>query len=162
MDAKLKEAMNEQIRNEFYSAYMYLAMAAYCESVNLPGFSHWLKVQAREEQDHGMKIFSFLIDTGVRVKLLAIDQPPAEFESATDVFEQVLKHEKKITALINKLYNLAVEANDTASMVMLQWFVTEQVEEEKNAARILSMLKMVRPDSAGMIMLDRELGKREG
>jgi ferritin len=162
MDVKLQGMMNDQIKHELYSAHLYLAMAAYCESADLPGISHWLKVQAKEELGHGMKLFEFLVDTGNRVVLQGINRPPVEFKSAADVFEQTLAHEKSVTARINSLYNLAVKVNDPAAAIMLQWFVTEQVEEEKNASQILSMLRKVKPDSGTLIMLDRQLGKREG
>ncbi len=162
MDKKLQKTFNEQIKNEFYSAYLYLAMAAYCESKNLPGFSHWMKVQFKEELSHGMKMFDFLVDCNVRVALQEIPQPALEFASAQDVFDKTLEHEQKVTALIHALIKLAREVNDTAAEIFLQWFVTEQVEEEKNAAYILDTLKMIKPDSAALIMLDRELAKREG
>ncbi|MEI6631143.1 MAG: ferritin [bacterium] len=162
MDKKLEKAFNEQIKNELYSAYLYLAMAAYCESKNLAGFAHWLKVQAKEEQGHAMKMFDFLIDRGVRVNLQAIAQPPLDFSSPADVFEQTLGHEKKVTALIDKLYMLSRELKDNSAAIFMQWFVSEQVEEEKNATQILDTIKVIKPDSAALIMLDRELAKREG
>ncbi|HOK79702.1 MAG TPA: ferritin [bacterium] len=162
MEKNLHKAMNEQIRNELYSAYLYLSMAAYCESKNLPGIAHWLKVQAKEEVSHAMKFFEFMVDVGAEIKLLAIDQPPADFSSVTDIFEKTLEHEKKVTAMINNLVNLAQKAGDHPSMVMLQWFVNEQVEEEKNASQILETLKMIKEQGPAIVMLDRELGKREG
>jgi ferritin len=162
MDKKLEKAFNEQIKNELYSAYLYLSMAAYCESKNLSGFGHWLKVQAKEEQGHAMKMFDFLIDRGVRVALQAIAQPPLDFSSTADVFEKTLGHEKKVTALIDKLYMLSRELKDNPAAIFLQWFVSEQVEEEKNATQILDTIKAIKPDSAALIMLDRELAKRQG
>lgn len=162
MDKKLHKAMDEQIKNELYSAYLYLSMAAYCESENLPGFSHWLKVQAKEETTHAMKIFEFLNDRGARVTLQAIPQPPIDFSSPKDIFEKALDHEKKVTAMINNLYAVAADVKDTATGVFLHWFINEQVEEEKQAALILETIKMVHGDSgAALIMLDRELAKRE-
>ncbi|HTY45492.1 MAG TPA: ferritin [Patescibacteria group bacterium] len=161
MNKKLQDALNKQINNELYSAYLYLAMAAYCESKSLPGLSHWLKVQAKEETAHAMKFFEFLNDRGARVILQAIPQPPAEFASTQDVFEKTLEHEKKVTAMIDRLYAMAQETNDNASEVLLQWFISEQVEEEKNATMIVETMKMIKPDSAALIMLDRELAKRE-
>ncbi len=150
------------IKNELYSAYLYLSMAAYCEGKNLPGFAHWLKVQAKEELGHAMKIFEFMVDVGEQIILKAIDQPPANFSFPADIFEKTLEHEKKITTMINNLVNLARQANDNPSIVMLQWFVNEQVEEEKNAAYILETLKTIKETGPALIMLDRELGKREG
>ena len=162
MDKRLVKAFNDQIKNELYSSYLYLSMAAYFESKNFPGFAHWMRVQAKEETGHGMKMFGFLVDRGERVVLQAIPQPKAGFDSSLDAFEETLKHEKVVTALIDGLYKLAVEAKDNASAVFLQWFITEQVEEEKNANYIIDTLKMLKPDSAAMIMLDRELAKRQG
>jgi ferritin len=162
MDKKLHNAWNEQIKNELYSAYIYLSMAAWFESVNLEGFAHWMKIQAKEENIHAMKIFDFLNDRGVKVVLQAIAQPPVEFTSAKEIFEITLGHEKKVTAMINKLYELSQELGDNASRVFLQWFITEQVEEEKNPAKILDVIKMIKGEGAALIMLDRELAKREG
>lgn len=157
----VQDAMNEQIKTEFYSAYQYLSMAAYCESVNLPGFAHWMRIQAREEVEHAMKFYDFVLDRGGRVLLQAIGQPVIEFGSPLEVFEQALEHEQKVTATINELYTLAVEENDYASQVFLQWFVTEQVEEEKNAGDVVETLKMVGDKSEALFLLDRELGSRD-
>lgn len=161
MDKKLQKAFNDQIKHELYSAYIYLAMAAYFETKNLPGFAHWMKVQYKEEVSHGMKIFEFLNDRGVRVLLQAIPQPTLEFSSSLEVFEETLKHEQKVTSLINALYESANEINDHAAAVFLQWFITEQVEEEKNATQIIQSLKMIKSEGAPLIMLDRELARRE-
>jgi len=154
------DALNDQIRHEVHSSYLYLAMAASCEAANLPGFAHWLKVQSREEYDHAMKIYEYLNDQGARVVLQAIDAPPAEYKVPHEIFKQVLEHEKKITALIHRLYGTAVKENDYATQNMLQWFVKEQVEEEKNATAIVEQLKMVGDAPAGLIMLDRYLAQR--
>jgi len=161
MDKKLQNAFNDQIKHELYSAYIYLAMAAYFETKNLPGFAHWMKVQYKEEVSHAMKIFEFLNDRGEKVLLQAIPQPPLEFESSLKVFEETLKHERKVTSLINALYELAKKANDHAAVVFLQWFVTEQVEEEKNAQVIIQTLQLIKSEGAPLIMLDRELARRE-
>jgi ferritin len=161
MDKKLQKALNDQIKHELYSAYLYLAMAAYSESKNLPGVAHWMKVQAGEEKGHAMKIFAFLIDRSVRVTLQAIPEPPAEFASCVDLFEKTLEHEKKVTSLIDKLSTLAQELDDKAAEIFLQWFITEQVEEEKNATAILDTLRMIKGEGPALIMLDRELAKRE-
>ncbi len=161
MDKKLLATFNEQIKNELYSGYMYLSMAAYFESINLPGFSHWMKKQAGEEKVHAMKMFDFLIDRGERVILEALAQPPSEFSSVKEIFEETLKHEKKVTALINNLYDLSEKANDQAAMVFLHWFITEQIEEEKNPAKILEDIKKIKADSPAILYLDRELAKRE-
>ena len=155
----VQDAMNEQIKNELYSAYQYFSMAAYCESVNLPGFAHWMRAQSREELEHAMKFYDFILDRSGRVVLQAIDQPVVEFGSPLEVFEQVLEHEQKVTAMINELYGLAVRENDYASQTFLQWFVTEQVEEEKNAGDVVETLKMVGDTSEALFLLDRELSR---
>ncbi|MCX7705135.1 MAG: ferritin [bacterium] len=161
MEKNLQKAMNEQIRNELYSAYLYLSMSVFFEEKNLPGMAKWMRIQAKEEVGHAMRFFDFMVDVGAKIELLEIDKPPADFTSATDIFEKTLEHEKKVTAMINKLVDLAQKANDNPAMVMLQWFVNEQVEEEKNATLILETLKMVKEQPSATVMLDRELGKRE-
>src|ERR671916_3398842 len=160
LDRTIEDAMNEQIRNELYSAYQYLSMAAYCESANLPGFAHWMRMQAREETEHAMKFYDFILDRSGRVVLRGIEGPVVEFGSPLEVFERALGHEQKVTAMINNLYGLAVKENDYASQAFLQWFVTEQVEEEKNAGDVAETLKMVGGMSEALFLLDRELGQR--
>jgi ferritin len=162
MDKKLQQAFHEQIKNEFASGYLYLSMAAHFEAQNLAGFAHWMRVQAKEEQGHAMKMFDFLNDRGVRVILKEIPQPQVDFSSASEIFQETLKHEKKVTELINKLYELAQKVNDYPSMVLLQWFINEQVEEESNPTKILMDLEMIKEQGPALIMLDRELAKREG
>jgi ferritin len=156
----VQEAMNEQLKNELYSAYLYLSMAAYFESTNMQGFAHWMRVQFQEEQGHALKFYEFIHERGGRVVLQAIDQPPVEYESALDVFERTLTHERKVTGLIHDLYSLAVKENDYASQVFLQWFVTEQVEEEQSATQIVRTLELVGDKPQALLMLDRELGRR--
>jgi ferritin len=157
----IQDAMNEQIKNELYSAYLYLSMAAYCESINLKGFAHWMRVQHQEETGHAMRFFDFINDRGGRVTLQAIPQPPTEFKSPLDIFEQTLEHERKVTAMINKIYDLAVKEGDYASQALLQWFVTEQVEEEKSATEILEKLRLAGDRGSALLYLDHELGERE-
>lgn len=157
----LEQAVNEQIKNELYSGYLYLAMAAQCESMNLKGFAHWLKVQAREELGHAMKFYDFVNDRGGRVVFEAIDKPPVEYRSLQEMFEAVYKHEQKVTGLINKLYEMAKAENDYPLQVHLQWFIDEQVEEEKNASEILAMLKLTGESGSGLLILDRALGERK-
>lgn len=157
---KIQDAMNEQIKNELYSAYLYLSMAAYCESVNLPGCAHWMRMQEQEERIHAFKFFDFIHERGGRAILQAIDQPPGEFESLLDVFEKTLEHEQKVTAMIHNLYDLAVQKKDYASQIFLQWFVTEQVEEEDSANRVIETIKMIGDSRQALLMLDRELGGR--
>lgn len=156
----VQDAMNEQIKNELYSAYQYLSMAAYCESANLPGFAQWMRAQAREETEHAMKFYDFILDRNGRVVLRAIEEPVVEFGSPLEVFERALEHEQKVTAMINDLYGLAIRENDYASQTFLQWFVTEQIEEEKNAGDVVETLKMVGDKSEALFLLDRELGQR--
>ena len=155
----IQDAMNEQINNELYSAHQYLSMSAYCESVTLPGFAHWMQTQAQEEREHAMKFYNFILDRNGRVILQAIDQPVVEFGSPLEVFEQALEQEQKVTAQINELYGLAASENDYASQAFLQWFVTEQVEEEKNVRDVLETLNMIGEESESLFLLDRELGK---
>jgi ferritin len=156
----MQDAINEQIKNELYSAYLYLAMAAYSEANSLSGFAHWLRVQSDEEVAHAMKFFDFVNERGGRVVLHAIDQPPVEFESPVEIFEQTLNHERKVTGMIHHLYELALEEKDYPAQVMLHWFIDEQVEEESNATQILDTLKMIGDKGQALVMLDRELAKR--
>ena len=156
----LQKAMNDQIRKEFESAYVYLSMAAWMEDQNLPGFAGWLRVQAREEALHAMKIFDHLIDRGCRVQLQPLSGPGTEFKSSLDVFEQVKRHEQGVTKSIEDLYGLAQTDRDFASQVFLEWFISEQVEEEKNSAQVLESVRRVGDNQAALVMLDRELGQR--
>lgn len=156
----LEGKLNDQIQAELYSAYLYLAMAAYCDAQNLPGFAHWMRKQAEEEVGHAMRIYQYVNDRQGRVVLQAIEQPPTEFGSPTDVFKVVLDHEKKITAKINALYEAAVKESDYASQTFLHWFIDEQVEEEKTASEILEALKMIGDKGHAVYMLDRQLGQR--
>ena len=159
---KLEKAMNEQITHEMYSAYLYLAMSAHFEAANLPGMARWMRVQAAEEQTHGLKFYDYIHERNGRVTLQAIPQPPADFGSPKATFEQVLKHEQEVTALITKLYEMALEDKDYAAQAMLQWFITEQVEEEKHAGEIVETFKMVGESPMALMMLDRQLGARGG
>jgi ferritin len=160
LGAEIQDAMNEQIKNEFYAAYQYLSMAAYCESANLPGFAAWMRAQAREETQHAMKVYDFLLDRNGRVVLRGIEGPVVEFGSPLELFERALGHEQEVTAMINDLYGLAVRENDYASQAFLQWFVTEQVEEEKNTGDVVETLRMIGDKSEALFLLDRELGQR--
>ena len=161
MNAKVLELMNEQIKHELYSAYFYLSMSAHCEAANLPGFASWLKFQAKEEQGHAMKFYEYLLERGEKVVLKAIEQPPVEFTSPKDIFEKVYAHEQKVTALINGIYVKALEVGDVASQIFLQWFVSEQVEEERNASSILDMVTKLGSSVGGLYQLDHQLGKRQ-
>jgi ferritin len=156
----LQKAMNDQVRKEFESGYTYLSMAAWMEDQNLPGFAAWLRQQAREEGTHALKIFNHLIDRGCRVRLQPLAGPTTEFKSPLEVFQQVKQHEESVTKSINDLYGMAVDDRDYASQVFLEWFITEQVEEEKNSTQVLESVRRVGSDQAALVMLDRELGQR--
>lgn len=160
LSKKLEKALNEQINHEFASSYLYLSMAAYAESQTLPGFANWLKLQTKEEMGHAMKLYKFVNERGGRVELQAIAQPVTEFKSPVAVFEQVLGHERKISANINSLYEMALEEKDYAAQVMLHWFIEEQVEEEAAASEILETLRMVGEKGHALIMMDRQLARR--
>jgi ferritin len=155
------DALNNQINHEILSGYLYLSMASYADSINFSGFAHWLKLQAKEELNHAMKIYGYVNDCGGKVDLKAIEQPETQFKSLKEIFEKVLAHEKKITALINKLYELAVKESDYATQINMQWFVSEQVEEEKNASAILEQLKNVGDSYQSLMMIDRNLAIRQ-
>lgn len=157
---RMQEAMNQQIVAETYSAYLYLSMAAYFESVNLEGFASWMKCQAQEELTHAMKFYHFIAERGGRIKLGAIDGPPTEWASPLAAFEDAYNHERKVTEMINNLVNIAIEEKDHASNAFLQWFVTEQVEEEASADGVVQQLKLAGDRGGGMFMLNKELGQR--
>jgi ferritin len=158
---KMQEAINDQIQAEFDSAYLYLAMSTYCESQNYKGFAHWLKVQNSEEISHAEKLMDYLKERGGKVVLQAIDAPPVEFGSPLNVFERVLTHEQHVTGHIHKLYEVALAEKDYAAQIFLQWFITEQVEEEASASEIVERLKMIPEKSGALLYIDKELGKRE-
>jgi ferritin len=157
---RLVDEMNEQIKHELYSAYLYLSMAAHFDAENLEGFANWMQKQAGEEVEHAMKFYEHLNDRGSRVVLQAIDQPPANFTSPLQIFQMALEHEQKVTARIEHLYRVSLEENDFASRSMLNWFIDEQVEEEKSAGQIVETLKLVGESGNGLFMLDRQLGQR--
>jgi ferritin len=160
IDGKMEKAINEQINAELYSAYLYLAMAAYFESANLPGFANWMRVQFQEELAHAMKFYDHMIERNGRVELKAISAPAKSWKGVVPVFEETLAHEREVTALIHKLVDLALKLGDHATNAMLQWFVNEQVEEESTAERILEELKMIADNSSAMFMMNRELAAR--
>jgi len=157
---KMQNAINGQINAELYSAYLYLSMSADFSSKNLQGFANWMKIQAREELGHAMKLYNFIEERLGRVTLKAIESPPAEWDSPLAAFEQALKHEQKVTGLINKLVDQAIAENDHATRGFLQWFVDEQVEEEASADAIVQQLKLMKGAPGGLFMLDKELGRR--
>jgi ferritin len=156
----MQNAINQQITDELFSAYLYLSMAAYFEANSLPGFARWMRMQSEEEVEHAMKFFDFVNERGGRVTLQAIEQPNVEFESPLAVFETTYEHEQKVTALIHDLYEVALEENDYAAQVMLHWFIEEQVEEEASVSQIVDTLERIGDKDQALIMLDRELGQR--
>ncbi|MGD0127748.1 MAG: ferritin [Terriglobia bacterium] len=161
ISSTMQEAMNQQVNAELYSAYLYLAMAANFEEGNLHGMAHWMQIQAKEEAGHALKFFKHIVDRGGRVTLSAVAAPPAKWDSPHAVFDQVYKHERDVSGLIDKLVDLAAAEKDHASSAFLQWFVTEQVEEEANASDIQHQLKMIGESKQGLFMLDRHLAQRQ-
>jgi ferritin len=160
LSEKMEAALNTQLNNELYSAYLYLSMSAYSTYIGLKGFANWFMVQYQEETVHGMKFYHYLLDQGSQVKLMAIAQPMTEFKSPLDMFEKTLQHEKFITQCINDLVDLAIAEKDHETKIFLQWFVTEQIEEEGNDHEIISKLKLVGDQGPAVLMLDRELATR--
>jgi ferritin len=160
LNPKIQAALNSQINAELYSSYLYLSMSAYFDSQNLAGMANWMRIQAQEELTHAMKFFDFVNERGGRVLLTQVEGPKTEWSSPLDVFEETLAHERKVTALINDLVDLSLGEKDHAANTFLQWFVTEQVEEEATAEAILEKLKLVGDDGVAIFMLDGELGQR--
>ena len=167
INSKVERALNDQLKKEFYSFYLYLSMAAHFESMNLKGFAHWMRIQANEETKHAMKIYEHINQRGGRVVLQQIDAPPSSWKSAKEMFAEAYQHEQKITESINKIIGLSRAEKDNASEVFLQWFVNEQVEEEASTNEIAQKLQMIgdtasHPASLShfLFMLDAELGKR--
>ena len=153
----LETALNQQINEEYYSSYLYLAIAAYFEDSNLDGCAHWMRMQALEEYQHGMKIFDYLVDRGGRVELKAIACPPKEWDSPTAAFQASLDHEQYMTKNINALADLAISEKDHATNNVMQWYIAEQVEEEATVDNILKKLAMMGDTGPGLFMMDREL-----
>jgi ferritin len=156
----MQDGFNGQITAEFYSAHLYLAMSAYLDNSDLPGFANWMRIQYQEEISHAMKMFDYLMERDGRAILSAIDTPPADFGSPLEVMEAVYAHEQEVTGLINNLLDLAMKENDHASNIFLQWFVNEQVEEEATAKGIVQQLKLLADSKVGLFQMDRELGQR--
>jgi len=157
---RIEKALNDQVNAEVFSAYLYLSMSASFSEMNFSGFAQWMKVQATEEMVHAMKIYDFIIERGGRVTLTQIDTPETVWESPLAAFEAAYKHEQYVTSRINDLVDIAIEEKDHASNIFLQWFVTEQVEEEASADEIVQKLKLVGNQGNAIFMLDRELGAR--
>lgn len=159
--APLESAFNDQIQKEFASSYLYLAMAAQFEASNLPGFASWMKKQAEEEREHAMKMWDYVFDRGGKVALKGIEEPPAAFGRPLQAMQTVLEHERKVTAAIKALYALAGTEDDVAAQIFLQWFVSEQVEEEKTVTDLIEQLKMSGDHAFGVLFMDKHvLGAR--
>ncbi|MEE9443667.1 MAG: ferritin [candidate division Zixibacteria bacterium] len=157
---KIIENFNAQMQREFYSSYLYLAMAGYFEDMDMKGCAHWMRMQAEEERMHAMKFYDFIASRGGRLELLEIEKPPKEWKSPLDAFEETLKHEESVTTHINNLVDIALEEKDHAAHSFLQFFVDEQVEEEDQVNEILAKIRMVKDSAGGMFMFDSELAKR--
>jgi len=156
----LEKAINTQINKEFYSAYLYLSMSAYCNKINMHGAEHWFRIQYEEKVFHMTKMFDYLMQHGGEAHLMSVGEPPSEFGSVLGTFQESWKHEQFITQSINDLLDVAVTERDHATQVFLQWFITEQVEEEANVKEITDRLKMVGDNGAALMMIDDKLGQR--
>lgn len=156
----VEKALNDQINAELYSAYLYLSMAAALEDMGLPGFANWTRIQNEEETFHAMKMYDFIIERSGRVTLAAIAGPPTKWKDVMTVFKEILKHEQHVTALINGLMDTAIEQKDHASNMFLQWFVTEQVEEEKNVEEVIRQLDLAQESKGALFLLDKEMATR--
>lgn len=157
---KVEEAMNAQLGFELRSAYAYLAMSAWCEAETLPGFAHWLRLQYAEELDHALKFFGFIVDRGGRVVLGDLGKPKQSFSGPLEIFQESLENERAVTHAINEVYTLTTKEQDYASQAFLNWFVTEQVEEEKSVSEVIDALKRVGESGEALYLLDKDLGGR--
>ncbi len=160
MNQIMLDSLNQQINEEMYSAYLYLSMVSYFNSVNLPGAAHWMMIQYKEELMHAEKIMNFIMERGSNFKLTQIKEPTNYWSSPLDAFKAALNHEKHITSCINQLYEVALREKDYSTVQFLQWFVTEQVEEEANAMQIIDDFERIANDPKGIFMIDRELSQR--
>lgn len=160
--SSVQDALNDQMRQEFTAFYLYLSMSAYCDAANFPGFAKWLRSQSMEEQGHALRIFDYITDRGGQVALQSLPQPAATWKGLLELFEQVRDHEQKVTASINRVYEVAEREKDYASLTFLEWFLTEQIEEEKTSAQMVDMLRMAGDHPGALLMLDREAGGRGG
>lgn len=162
MNQPVREGINRQINREFYAAYLYLAMSAHFEEQSLDGFAAWMRAQAAEEKEHAMRLYDHLVERGAQVELGAIEAPGTDFGTPLEVFEAALEHEQRVTDWIHELYDLAVDDHDHPAQLVLQWFITEQVEEEDSVGGVVAQLRMAGDNEAAILMLDRELGARGG
>jgi len=160
LSAKIQAAMNEQMRHEFGAYYLYLAMSAWFSARNFTGFASWMRFQSAEEAKHAMKFFDYIDDRNGEVILEGIDKPKTPWKTVLQVFEAARAHEAKVSTGIHKLISLATAEKDYASQAMLQWFITEQVEEEKTSTQIVETVRIIGDSASGLLMYDRELGTR--
>ncbi len=160
LNERMEKALNEQVQAEFFSAYLYLSISAHFETLNLAGFAHWTRLQYEEERGHALKLFDYINERGGNAKLQAIDQPAHDWDSPLAAFTEILSHERMITERINNLVNIAIEVSDHATVAMLQWFVSEQVEEEAQADQNVQELTLIKDSPSGLFMLNRELKLR--
>ncbi|MDX9847609.1 MAG: ferritin [Tenuifilaceae bacterium] len=161
LNPRVQNAINDQINAEIWSAYMYLSMSSYFASEGLNGFANWMRVQWQEELTHAMKFFDYMVERGTQPILKPIDAVPEKWNSTLHAMEETLKHEQKVTSLINNIMDIAIEEKDHASKSMLQWFIDEQVEEEANAQEIIDSLRLLDGKGHGIYMLDKELKARQ-
>jgi len=160
MKKKMEKALNKQINAELYSSYLYLAMESYFQSISLTGFAKWMRGQVQEEMFHGMKIYDYVHERGGRAQFEAITKPQTQWDSPLVAFEHILAHEESVTGLINNLIDVALDVRDHAAKAFLNWFITEQVEEEATVGEIVARLRLIGDDSSGLFLLDSELSKR--
>ena len=160
MNNKVEAGFNEQIKNELAAAYVYLSMSAHLEVENLPGFAHWMRLQAEEELSHAMRLFDYVIRRGGRVELHAIDAPAGSFASVAAIFDDVVENEREVTGMIHRLYELSAAEGDWAAQQELQWFISEQVEEEDSTSTARDQVRMAGDDKAALLMLDQQFGAR--
>lgn len=161
INENIKEILNEQINKEFYAAYLYLSMSAHFDKMGLFGFAKWTKIQAKEEVDHGMKIFEYLLDRDCRINLKQINVPDSDFGTPLSIFEKIYEHEKMVTSSIECITYLSQDECDMATREFINWYLREQVEEEKQTNDIITRLKLFGEDKASLFLMDNELSKRE-
>lgn len=160
MNERVRQLVNEQIAHEFHAAYVYLSMAAHFEAQNYEGFARWMRLQAKEETGHAMRLFDYLVERGERIELGAIAQPGVDYGTPLEAFRTALEHERKVTGQINAIYEAAVDAKDYPTQVMLQWFIQEQVEEEDVTGTAVERLEMAGDNKAALLFLDGKFGAR--
>lgn len=160
LSQKMQDAFNQHMNKESFSAHLYMSMSAHLQAVNVKGMAHWMRLQADEETTHTMKFFDYILGRGGKVILDSVQAPPTEWDSPLAVFEAAYEHEKAVSAMINALVDLSLEESDHASNTFLQWFVTEQVEEEESALEVVEQLKMIGDNQAALFLLDKELAQR--